>query len=295
MMKIPRTNLKHEYSRYFRPVATVELGEEVIIETEDAYNGNLNTSDDIAKLIAPNALPPNPVTGPICVKGTEPGDILVVAIDDIFLADVGGTCFARIGHSPINSWFDIDYARLYAIRDGKVKFSERLEVPADPFVGCLATAPAYGAPASTERSQSGGNMDCCHAKPGAKVYLPVSVAGSYFYIGDVHALQGDGEYCDTAVETRAEVRLHFEVIRASEGCRLGCPRIETPELLVTVAGGPSLDECFRVAMLEMLAWLETEYGLRRQDVFLELTQVANLRPCNRVTGRCEVPKWFLKI
>ena len=276
-------------------MAFVKPGERVVIETEDAFNGNLKTPEDVVKLTHSKALPPNPVTGPIYIEGSQSGDILVANIDNIKLDDIGSTCFARTSFNPINFWFDNDFARIFEIRDQKVKLSKTLEVMAEPFVGCIATAPAYGAPASVNKFQSGGNMDCCQAKPGSKVFLPVNVEGAYFYLGDVHALQGDGEFCDTAVETRAEVELHFDIIPSAGRLKLKWPRIETAELLTTVAAGMSLDDCFRTAVLEMLTWLEVEYNLPRKDVFLELTQVANLRPCNRTTGRCELPKKFLKI
>ncbi len=291
---ISKLNLKYEYSRFFEPVATVKPGEDILIETEDAFNGNLKFPEDVIKLIDSKALPPNPVTGPIYIEGSRPGDILVISIDDIKIGNVGGTCFTRDDRA-IDSWFDSPFAKVFEISNHKIKISEKLELTADPFVGCISTAPAYGSPASTKVSQSGGNMDCCLIKPGTKVFLPVNVEGAYFYLGDVHALQADGEFCGTAVEVTSQVRLHFDLITSTSNYILNWPRVETPDLLATVVGGFSLDDSFRIAMQEMLAWLEDEYNLSRKEIFLELTQVANLRPCNRFTGRCELPKDFLKI
>jgi amidase len=42
-------------------------------------------------------------------------------------------------------------------------------------------------------SDRGGNMDCRLIAPGARVRLPVQVAGALFFAGDVHATMGDGE------------------------------------------------------------------------------------------------------
>jgi len=294
--RISKTNLKYEYSRLFKPVAHVKPGEEIIIETEDAFNGNLKVPEDIIKLTDPKALPPNPVTGPIYIERSQPGDILVITVDDIKIGDVGGTCFARTDSSnPINSWFGSDFAKVFKISNQKIIFSETLKLIADPFIGCISTSPAYSAPSSLKVSQSGGNMDCCHIKPGSKVFLPVNVEGAFFYIGDVHALQADGEFCGTAVEVSSQVRLHFDVIPSTLKYKLNWPRVETPDLLTTVVGGVSLDDSFRIAMQEMLTWLEAEYNFLRKEIFLELSQVANLRPCNRFTVRCELSKDFLQI
>ena len=293
---ISKLNLKYEYSRFFKPVATVKLGEDILIETEDAFNGNLKTPEDVIKLIDLKALPPNPVTGPIYIERSRPGDILVISIDDIKIGNVGGACFARTDSaSAINSWFDSDFTKVFEITNQKIKISEKLELTAKPFIGCISTAPAYSSPSSLKVSQSGGNMDCCLIRSGTKVFLPVNVEGAYFYLGDVHALQADGEFCGTAVEVTSQVRLHFDLITSTSNYILNWPRVETPDLLATVVGGFSLDDSFRIAMQEMLAWLEAEYNLSRKEIFLELSQVANLRPCNRFTGRCELSKDFLKI
>lgn len=291
---ISKLNLKYEYSRFFEPVATVKPGEDILVETEDAFNGNLKFPEDVIKLTDLKALPPNPVTGPIYIERSRPGDILVISIDDIKIGNVGGVCFTR-NDRTIGSWFDSDFAKVFKIYNQKIKISEKLELTAEPFIGCISTAPAYSSPASTKVSQSGGNMDCCLIRSGNKVFLPVNVEGAYFYLGDVHALQADGEFCGTAVEVTSQVRLHFDLITSTSNYVLNWPRVETPDLLATVVGGFSLDDSFRIAMQEMLAWLEDEYNLLRKEIFLELTQVANLRPCNRFTGRCELPKDFLKI
>ena len=291
---ISKLNLKYEYSRFFEPVATVKPGEDILVETEDAFNGNLKFPEDVIKLTDLKALPPNPVTGPIYIERSRPGDILVISIDDIKIGNVGGVCFTR-NDRTIGSWFDSDFAKVFKIYNQKIKISEKLELTAEPFIGCISTAPAYSSPASTKVSQSGGNMDCCLIRSGNKVFLPVNVEGARFYLGDVHALQADGEFCGTAVEVASQVRLHFDLINSTSNYVLNWPRVETPDLLATIVGGFSLDDSFRIAMQEMLAWLEDEYNLSRKEIFLELTQVANLRPCNRFTGRCELPKDFLKI
>jgi acetamidase/formamidase len=137
-------------------------------------------------------------------------------------------------------------------------------------------------------------MDCALIAPGNRLFLPVAVEGAHFYVGDVHALQADSEFCGTAVETRATIRLRFEVI-PGQGEGLNWPRVETPDALVTVVGGQPLDDCLRLAYQEMLRWLETEYGLVPADIFLILSQLASAYLCNWFTVRCEMPRAYLHL
>ena len=55
----------------------------------------------------------------------------------------------------------------------------------------------------------GGNLDIRDVAPGNRIYLPVFHTGALFYLGDVHASQGDTEFTGTAAETQSTVRLKF--------------------------------------------------------------------------------------
>ena len=52
----------------------------------------------------------------------------------------------------------------------------------------------------------GGNMDASDVREGTTVYLPVFHEGAYFYFGDFHALQGDGEIAGSGLESTADER-----------------------------------------------------------------------------------------
>ena len=43
-------------------------------------------------------------------------------------------------------------------------------------------------------------MDLPDVAPGAVIYLPVNTKGALLYLGDCHAVQGDGELCGVALE-----------------------------------------------------------------------------------------------
>ena len=54
--------------------------------------------------------------------------------------------------------------------------------------------------------------------------FPVSAPGGLFFLGDVHAAQGDGEIVGTGIETAAEVQFTVQVVKKK---KIGWPRGST--------------------------------------------------------------------
>ncbi len=65
------------------PVVEVDPDDTVIYETRDAFDGQLNTGSVGADVEQLNLNPVHPLTGPVYVKGAEPGDLLEVELVDI--------------------------------------------------------------------------------------------------------------------------------------------------------------------------------------------------------------------
>src|SRR5919112_2865705 len=65
------------------PVVEVDPGDTVIYETRDAFDGQLNTGSVGADVGQLNLNPVHPLTGPVYVRGAEPGDLLELEIVDI--------------------------------------------------------------------------------------------------------------------------------------------------------------------------------------------------------------------
>ncbi len=142
---------------------------------------------------------------------TEPKPREVVTIYEILDADHGSCARAvyNFRWTPQTDPFGvvhetIDYPGVPVDHDSIVKDFEILKsvrIPVRPHFGVLAVAPAHEDPIdSVPPSYFGGNLDNWRAAKGAKLYLPVSVAGALFSVGDPHASQGDSELCGTALE-----------------------------------------------------------------------------------------------
>jgi amidase len=134
-------------------------------------------------------------------------------------------------------------------------------IPVTPMIGCFGVAPAGGEMISTTTSgPHGGNMDYRLFGEGCTAMFPVSVPGALFFIGDAHGCQGDGEIAGTGIETSAEVEFKVQVIKQKP---IGWPRGETADCIFTVGNARPLEQALQHATTEMLAWLESDYGLDR--------------------------------
>ena len=159
-------------------------------------------------------------------------------------------------------------------------------------LGRLATAPAgEEAIAGGVPSTFGGNMDTSEIREGATVYLPVFHKGAYLYFGDVHALQGDGEITGSGIETTADVS--FEV-RLRKKKTIAWPRIENQEWIMVAGSARPLIDAFRIAHVEMVKWLESEYGFDRWEALQLLSQVGQAEIANVVDPNFTVVAKFPK-
>ncbi len=133
-------------------------------------------------------------------------------------------------------------------------------VPVRPMLGGLAVAPGFGMPAIStgDTGRFGGNMDFPEVAEGNIVYLPVQQPGALLYFGDAHALQGDGETTQYALETSMDVTLTVEVIK---GRGVSMPRVESPTQIMVLGQAGSLDEALKSASTGMIQWLRQDYGM----------------------------------
>jgi acetamidase/formamidase len=164
-----------------------------------------------------------------------------------------------------------------------------------PMLGRIAVAPrgeeAFG---GLWPGDFGGNMDAQEIRPGATVYLPIFHDGAYFYFGDVHARQGYGEVNGSGLETSADVVLEIDLIK---GKTIDWPRIENDEYIMVAGSGRPLIDAFRLAHVELVEWLEDDYGFGRWDAYQLLGQLAESTVANIVdpiyTVVAKFPKKYL--
>jgi amidase len=133
-------------------------------------------------------------------------------------------------------------------------------VPLKPMLGGLAAAPRFGMPAIStgDTGRFGGNMGFNEVAEGNTVYLPVQQPGALLHFGDAHALQGDGETSQYALERSMDVTVTVDVIKGRSVAML---RVESPIQIMVLGQAGSLDEALKSASTGMIQWLQQEYGL----------------------------------
>ena len=137
-------------------------------------------------------------------------------------------------------------------------------------------------------------MDTSDAREGTTVHLPVFHDGAYFYFGDAHALQGDGEITGSGIETVVNATLQFDLIKNQ---KISWPRMENDQYIMVAGSSRPLEDAFRIANVEMVKWLEHDYGFDRWEALEVLSQLAVSRIANVVdpvyTVMSKFPKRYL--
>jgi acetamidase/formamidase len=319
MQRIPRDLArKFAFDARDEPLLRVAPGETFEIETWDASSGYFKSPTDRAiPALRPgfDRLPPlaNPIAGPIHVEGAQRGDTLVVILEEIRVADYSwiaiGPRRGPLGESTRWPELSGDYTtRIFhhtpgpsgTTRDGTLHFSERISWPITPFVGTFGVAPDREVTTSLDgQGEWGGNLDIRDACPGNRLLLPIFHTGALFYLGDVHASQGDTEFTGTAAETQATVRLRLEVIH---GKRIPWLRIEKPDALVAIHAYRPLEVAVETATVYLMDWLIGEHGLSPTEAYclvstcpdfrINVYQMCKIGKLSFVAG-AELPKRYM--
>ncbi|MEW6546802.1 MAG: acetamidase/formamidase family protein [Bacillota bacterium] len=269
------------------PVAVAEPGEEVVFETKDCFSNQIRSEKDLFASV--NWATINPATGPLAVKGAEPGDVLVVDVLRIEIASQG-VMVAVPGLGALGHLISEPETKVIPIREGKALFNETVAFPVKPMIGVIGTAPEKEVPCGTP-GPHGGNMDTRLITEGARLYLPVFVPGANLCLGDLHAVMGDGEVVVCGVEIPGRVTVRVDVRKAR---RLDSPMLETSDAWYTIASAKDLDEAAQMALEHMLAFVRERTGLSLNHAGMLLSIAAHLEISQVVdplkTVRMRLPK-----
>jgi len=244
------------------------------------------------------------------VRGAEVHDVLAVRIDAIVLtrdnawSSQGAGMGSMTGEVPgrrlllnpplpdrMFNWH-LDRERMVGRVELPGSTLGSAEIPLHPFIGSIGVAPRYGRVETTlTPGEYGGNMDCVETRVGTTLYLPVWVEGALLCFGDIHAAQGDGELCRSALETTAEVTLTLMVIK---GWAINWPRLHDADWIMTAGSSRPLFEAMQIAQVELLDWLEADYGFEREEAWQLNSQVGRMRIGNVVDPNFTVVAKFPK-
>jgi amidase len=259
-----------EFSPTNKPVLTVNPGDTIHTTTVDA-GGNDEKG-------VPRVMGGNPETGPFFIESAQPGDTLVVhlvrlrlnrdwALSDDFIVGraVDSDLAVKMKDSGKTIRWHLDTEHGVATPEKPAEHLTHYSIPLKPMMGCIAVAPGltHAPPPTGDSGNWGGNMDFNEIVEGATIYLPVSVPGALLYVGDGHAVQGDGELNGNALETSMDVTFTVDVI---SGKRIPGIRVESPTHVMAMGLGGSLEDALREATSNMAELLTTDYKLTPSEV-----------------------------
>ncbi len=265
----------NNFSYKFPAVLKIQQGDTIISECVDAGGIDRN-GERIARR-------GNPVTGPFFIEGASPGDIVAITLTSVSLnrdyaTTVGGFVKRGLPMEAIKEVYGrsaklvkwtLDTMNGYATPLFENEHLSNFKVPLNPFIGCLGLAAPEesGEPLTYFADRYGGNMDFSKVTEGATIYLPVFHEGGLLFIGDGHALQGDGELNGDALETSMDFAFVAKVIKGES--KIAFPRIEDSEYIVSLAMDKTLEQALKKATHGLLEWLQKDYNL----TLLEASQV----------------------
>jgi len=264
------TTFYRRFSAETGPVLTIAPGDSVHTTTVDAGGTD---EKGVTRVLGGN-----PETGPFYVEGAMPGDVLAVRIvrlrlnrdwaisdDAIVSRAVDSGMAVKLKDNGKAIRWRLDREKGVATPDKPAEHLKDYAVPLRPMLGCVGVAPGFAsaAPPTGDSGRYGGNMDFNGIVEGSSVYLQVRQPGALLYVGDGHALQGDGELNGNALETSMDVEFTVDLIPEK---RIATPRVESPTHIMAVGLDGTLEGALRDATSGMAQWLEQDYGLTPSEI-----------------------------
>jgi acetamidase/formamidase len=249
--------------------------------------------------------------GPFYIDGATTNDMLAVEVIQVrpnhdiaasqIYSDFGGLATdvrMRLLNDPIPArryvW-RLDLDRMTGRTELPDSRMQSIEIDLQPMLGRIAVAPRGGeAFAGLWPGDFGGNLDAPEVREGTTVYLPIFHDGAYFYFGDGHARQGQGEVAGTGLETSMDVILKINVIK---GKTIDWPRLEDDDYIMVAGSARPLIDAFRLAHVELIEWLVDDYGFGKWDAYALLGEIGESTIANIVdpiyTVVAKFPKRYL--
>jgi amidase len=279
------------------PVLEVDPGAIVSLQMKDGLGNQITSEDQLIRDIYTdldlNRV--NGATGPVAVRGAEPGDSLIVEILEIRPASTG-VAFTTPGIGQLQAQVPEPVTRIFRVDGDTIHMNDRISFPARPMLGVVGVATGTGDPVPCGLAgQHGGNLDDHLTGVGSRLYMPVRQSGGLFAAGDMHAAMGDGEVCVTGVEVAGDVTLRFDLLKGASGT---WPVTELDDSwVVHGTSGPDVREAIELACEEAARILVDQWSFSVADAFVFLSVACDVGLCQScqpspfsTIARVKIPK-----
>ena len=220
---------------------------------------------------------PYSMVGPVEVTGAMPGDVIECTPLALRTIDWGWNSFP-LGVGALPSDFAEPYLHYFRFDDDRrvARYTHGISLPMAPFLGVMAVEPAGDQPTSAILAGPyGGNLVLRDLHVGSSLFLPVAKPGGRIWIGDVHALQGDGVVDQTAIETAAEnLEIRYDLHRQ---VGLGGPLAETADSWILIGFADDLDDALTGCLRELIHWLAAATDLTESEAYALASMAVSFR------------------
>jgi amidase len=263
-------SFSNKFSLNVTPVLTIRSGDTVNTETIDAMGFDKNG--------VKRQKGGNPLTGPFHIENASPGDVLAITLTKVSLnrsyayttesfasRSLPKPVIKQLKKPRLIKW-NLDKQNGFASPDSAYEHLGNFKVSLKPFLGCIGVAPSSkkNEILSFFQGTFGGNLDFNRITQSSTVYLPVFHDGAFLYIGDGHAVQGDGEIAGNALETSLDVEFTVKIIK-KDILQLSNPRVEDSTYVMAIGTDKSLDNALKIATSGLLDWLQMDYHLSLEE------------------------------
>ncbi|MEE9402330.1 MAG: acetamidase/formamidase family protein [Desulfobacteria bacterium] len=291
MQRVHRDKFILAMSSENEPVLFTPSGSTLLFETSDCFSNKIKGENQLFSSVGWDSI--NPATGPVYIEGAKPNDILKVEILDIAVAEKGVMTTAP-DFGVFGDIVDKEFTKIVPIREGMAIFNDRIQIPVNPMIGVLGVAPAGEEVLTGTPGEHGANMDCKRLIEGSSLYLPVNVPGALLAMGDLHAVQADGEVVVCGVEIAGEVTVRVTILKDTV---LPVPMLNEGDSIMTICSAELLDDAAKAATKNMHQFLMANLDMDLHEAGMVLSLLGNLKICQVVdplmTARMEFPKWVL--
>jgi acetamidase/formamidase len=279
---LPSTCGHVRWNRDLPPALEIESGDLVEMELRDSSDGQVQpdwTTSDLSKLDRDRI---HALTGPVLVKGAQPGDVLEVGVESIEHRGWGWSSLVP-GLGLLPERFSKPFLFIWQLEQHWTRSLAPAVIPLRPFCGIMGVAPDVpGEHRTRPPGRFGGNLDIRDLGVGARLFLPVLVEGALFSAGDTHAAQGDGEVCINGIEMPAQARFRLVLHR---GQNLPEPRAEIPPsgrpehagAWIFVASRPEFWPAAKAVVEQAIDFLVERYHLAPELAYILCSITLNLR------------------
>lgn len=265
------TDYVYNFSAENEPVKKVKTKATVRFKTLDCFSNEIKSEDQLVTSLDFDRV--NPATGPVFVEGANVGDVLVVDLLEIDIANKG--YIATLPETgPLSKQSELRTKEIL-VEEQHIVFND-VKLPIEPMVGVIGVAPEKGSIVCGFPGAHGGNMDCNKITKGSRLYFPVNTDGALFQLGDLHARMGDGEISGSGVEIPGIVDVKFNVIK---DLKLEWPILETKDMWYAIGSDHEFEKALHYASKQIQALIVKKYAWDQTDAYLYMSAVGSFEIC----------------